>query len=258
MGEIKRRFAVVMAGLVGAVALVAAAPPASADVEIVGGERVSVVDHPWVVYLTDPSGFQFCGGTLVAPTKVVTAAHCTTGRTAPGFRVVAGREDKRSTAGVVSEVSRVWVHPDYVTAEKGEDVAVLTLRKPSLYGVLPVAEAPGVYPAGTSAAIFGWGRVSEQGSTSRYLLGATVPVTSDEECSAAYAQYDAGQMVCAGFAEGGVDTCQGDSGGPLVAGGRLVGVTSWGEGCARAGKPGVYARVAAFGAVLAPELVEAG
>ena len=261
MRESKRRIAVLV---VAVAALVAAALPgvasASGDERIIGGERASIVDHPWVVYLTDANGFQFCGGTLVAPTKVLTAAHCAEGRAAGAFRVVAGREDKKGSDGVVSGVSRVWVHPEYVAAERGSDVAVLTLRKSLTYAALPLAGVGdvGLYRAGVTAAVFGWGRVSEQGAASRYLLGASVPVTSDQVCGAAYPQYDSGMMVCAGFPEGGVDTCQGDSGGPLVAGGKLIGVTSWGEGCARAGKPGVYARVAAFGGVLGAELVDAG
>jgi len=73
-----------------------------------------------------------------------------------------------------------------------------------------------------------------------------VPVTSNAVCSDAYFEYDSSAHVCAGFPQGGVDTCQGDSGGPLVAGGKLIGITSWGAGCARAGFPGVYARVATY------------
>ena len=71
-----------------------------------------------------------------------------------------------------------------------------------------------------------------------------MPITTDAYCANAYSNFDASTMVCAGYPQGGVDTCQGDSGGPLFAGGRVVGATSFGEGCARPDKPGVYARVA--------------
>jgi secreted trypsin-like serine protease len=75
-----------------------------------------------------------------------------------------------------------------------------------------------------------------------------VPVTTDAYCAGAYGDFDARTMVCAGYPEGGVDTCQGDSGGPMFgrAGDgslRVVGTTSFGEGCARPNKPGVYGRV---------------
>ncbi len=76
-----------------------------------------------------------------------------------------------------------------------------------------------------------------------------MPITTDQYCAGAYSDFDAKTMVCAGFPQGGVDTCQGDSGGPMFgktsAGAlRVVGTTSFGEGCARPGRPGVYARVA--------------
>ena len=75
-----------------------------------------------------------------------------------------------------------------------------------------------------------------------------MPITTDAYCAGAYDDFDATSMVCAGYPQGGTDTCQGDSGGPMFgrdAGGALkvVGATSYGEGCARPGKPGVYARV---------------
>ncbi|WP_236594454.1 S1 family peptidase [Saccharothrix sp. 6-C] len=238
--------------------LMAFAGTATADVDerVVGGDRASIADHPWVVYVTDAAGNQFCGGTLVAPTKVVTAAHCATTRTPRNTRVVLGREDRKSGEGVVARLDSIWVHPDYVSADQGSDVAVLTLRSPVDYTPLPLAHASDdvLYEAGTSGLVLGWGRTSEQGSASRYLLSATVPVTSDEYCGAAYPQYDPDEMTCAGYDNGGVDTCQGDSGGPFVAGGKLIGVTSWGEGCAREGKPGVYSKIAAYAEVIEEQL----
>ncbi len=237
-------------------ALTGTATAADVDVRVVGGERVSIAHHPWVVYVTDSSGHQFCGGTLVAPTKVVTAAHCATARTPRNTRVVLGREDRQGTEGVVARLSAIWIHPDYVAADQGADVAVLTLRTPVAYTPLPLAQPSDevLYEPGTSGLVLGWGRTSEQGGSSRYLLGATVPVMADEHCLNAYPQYDPDEMTCAGYPEGGVDTCQGDSGGPFVAGGKLIGITSWGEGCAREGKPGVYVEVAAYADVIREQL----
>lgn len=250
MGEIKRRFGVLIAVVVALAGV--GVTTASADSQIVGGDRVSIADHPWVVYLTDANGFQFCGGTLVGPTKVLTAAHCVEGKRPSAVRVVAGREDKQGKLGVVSALVDIWVHPDYVVADRGEDLAVLTLPEALPYWPLPMARATDVdlYRAGQSAFALGWGRTGEQSATSRYLLGVTVPVIADATCEAAYPQLVPSEMVCAGAPEGGADTCQGDSGGPLVVGGKLVGVTSWGEGCARKGKPGVYVRLAAYQDVL--------
>ncbi|GAA1272615.1 serine protease [Saccharothrix xinjiangensis] len=229
---------------------------AAADERVVGGGRVSIADHPWVVYLTDSSGRQFCGGTLVAPDKVVTAAHCAASTTVSAGRVVVGREDKQGKQGRVVRLNEVWVHPDYVAADRGADVAVLTLRERVPQQPLPLAgpEDGELYAPGTEALVLGWGRTSEQGSLSRYLLAASVPVMSDKDCSAAYFQYDPWHMVCAGYPAGGVDTCQGDSGGPMVAGGKLIGVTSWGEGCARRGKPGVYGRISSHAGALAEQV----
>lgn len=93
------------------------------------------------------------------------------------------------------------------------------------------------------------------GEQSDHLMKVGVPITTDEECSTAYGEsYKPEGMVCAGVPEGGKDSCQGDSGGPMVVENKLVGVVSWGEGCARPGKPGVYARVGGFHAELSEQL----
>jgi secreted trypsin-like serine protease len=228
---------------------------AAAGEQVVGGERASIEANPWAVYLTDPGGAQFCGGTLVAPTKVLTAAHCAFGRGPDDLRVVAGREDKLNRgAGVSVRPADVWIHKGYVSADEGEDVAVLTLPQPLPYTPLPIAELTdrALYQPGTQLRALGWGRVSENGKTSRFLLQAVVPVLPDDYCAESYPQFVKTAMFCAGYEGGKIDTCQGDSGGPVVADGKLVGVTSWGEGCAREGKPGVYVRISRYAKDLHP------
>ncbi|MBM7772889.1 secreted trypsin-like serine protease [Actinokineospora baliensis] len=219
---------------------------AEAGQQIVGGQRAAIADHPYVVYLATTDGFQFCGGTLVTRDKVVTAAHCAKAYPRDRVRVVAGREDKASTEGSTVEVKDIWVHPDYRDVTLGDDVAVLTLAQRVGYRPLPLATDQALYAAETPATILGWGRVAETGPASRYLLGAEVRMVSDTECAADYDSFYEVPMVCAGLPQGGIDTCQGDSGGPLVVDGRLVGIASWGQGCAEAGSPGVYTRISTY------------
>jgi secreted trypsin-like serine protease len=199
--------------------------------------------------ITDASGRQYCGGTLVAATKVVTAAHCVAGETPGSVRVVGGRTHLDGTDGTIGEVSRIWVDPEYTDAAEGADVAVLTLAAPMPYAAAKYVSSADtdVYAAGTTARVLGWGATDGNGTSSDQLRTATVPVVSDTECQKSYgSDFVASDMVCAGYSSGGVDTCQGDSGGPLLIGGVLAGITSWGNGCAEAGYPGVYTRLTAF------------
>jgi trypsin len=147
-------------------------------------------------------------------------------------------------------VSRVVEHPNYLLTS-GYDSSLLRLAQSSTMAPTQVA-GPGersTWTAGTLETIVGWGVTSEGGDLPDRLQAARVPITTDAYCAGAYSDFDPRTMVCAGFPQGGVDTCQGDSGGPMFgrtsAGAlRVVGTTSFGEGCARPDRPGVYARVA--------------
>jgi trypsin len=218
--------------------------------EIVGGSAASATGHPWMVQLringaTFPNE-QFCGGTLLTSRFVLTAAHCVDGLPASSLQVVAGLHDRRSlTAAQVRSVRAFAVHPSFVRATLVNDLALVELSSPvtasSTVGFATTASLP---IAGTNLNVFGWGNTSEGGSTAAVLQTARVPLWSTAACTSAYRGVTLSTMFCAGPTAGGIDACQSDSGGPVVdASNRLVGVVSWGVGCARPGQPGVYASV---------------
>ena len=220
----------------------------------VGSGETSAGAAPWAVALTDDNGNQFCGGTLVTPVKVVTAAHCTydqsTNQPRPieSLRAVTGRADLRTTAGESHQVDRAWTDPDYQGFTQGRDVAVLTLSDPAPERPLPVVgqgeTAP--YTPGTRGRIYGWGRTSESAPSSPVLRSVGIPVAEAPYCKHAYPEFDPRGMFCAGLPQGGKDACGGDSGGPYVVDGRLVGIVSYGTGCGRPGYPGVYTKLSAY------------
>ncbi|MFJ9715537.1 S1 family peptidase [Streptomyces sp. NPDC101213] len=240
-----------------ATALLSAPTAVAAPQPVVGGTTTTTTAYPFMMQITDASQNQFCGGTLVSPTKVVTAAHCMAGETTGSVRVVGGRTYLSGTNGTVSRVSRIWVDPGYTDATNGDDVAVLTLSTSMPYTTAPyvTSSQTGVYAAGTTARVLGWGTTSANGSSSNQLRTATVPIVSNSSCASSYgSDFVASDMVCAGYTSGGVDTCQGDSGGPLLIGGVLAGITSWGEGCAQAGYPGVYTRLTTFSSLVTAQV----
>ncbi|MET9385449.1 serine protease [Streptomyces sp. NPDC002928] len=251
----------VLAAVAAVIPLVSAAPVA-ADSIVVGGFPVDVSSSPWTVALSSRDRFggtragQFCGGVAVGPTTVLTAAHCLSEEVlgapphrASDLKVIAGRTDLLSAQGQEIVVRDTWVNPNYDSFSNAGDFAVLTLAAPLPTGSVIGMAAAGdpVYEPGTAATVYGWGDITGAGDYVRSLRAARVHVLPDALCERAYpdgadSAYLAATMLCAGEVSGGRDACQGDSGGPLVAGGKLIGLVSWGSGCGERGSPGVYTR----------------
>ncbi|MFG3589273.1 S1 family peptidase [Streptomyces sp. NPDC047990] len=261
--------ALALAAAAAVIPLASPAPAATGDV-IIGGQPVDIAQSPWTVALSSRDRFggtragQFCGGAAIAPTLVLTAAHCLGPLVLGGppekvrdLRIIAGREDLLSDKGKEIPVSKTWVNPAYDAAANAGDFAVLTLASPLPQSsvVRMAAAGDAAYAPGTQAAVYGWGDTSGDGDYALTLRSVGVSVLSDAVCERAYpgnadGTYRAASMLCAGEIEGGRDACQGDSGGPLVAGGRLIGLVSWGSGCGQPGSPGVYTRVSEVAKVL--------
>ena len=259
-----------------ALALGAAAPAQA----VVGGNDASPGEYPYVAHILIDRAFQ-CTGTLVTPDHVVTAAHCSSivpggvanvplgqpgqlielsigAHATPSASLLGGYEsDGEQRTG-----SSVYVAPGWAgLGSVSSDAAVIELSEPSTKTPVKIASAEerSLWTAGTMATIAGFGVTESGGDQPDVLQEARVPITEDAVAAEAYPYlvegvdpvfggFESGTQVAAGFPEGGVDTCQGDSGGPLLVpagtGMRLVGDTSYGNGCAEPGYPGVYGRLA--------------
>ncbi|KAI5623310.1 hyaluronan-binding protein 2 precursor [Silurus asotus] len=235
---------------------------------IFGGRKAKPGTHPWQVSLQGRSRHStndfhhFCGGILLNSCWVLTAAHCL--HSTVEMQVVLGGVDleKHEAADQTLAVEKYIKHHNYTDIDdiQYNDIALLKLKAMSEDGhcaretkfVRAACLPTGPLPDGMECTISGYGVTEKDESGSSQLLDTKVLLINQDRCKAPNVLgnvLDEG-MLCAGRMQGGVDACQGDSGGPLICRQNgtnfIYGVVSWGDGCGKKNKPGVYARVTKF------------
>jgi len=222
---------------------------------IVGGEVAEKGELPFQVSLQSRLGSHFCGGSLIKKNWVLTAAHCMSGWSKAN-KVVIGMNDQKDKAGTETFTSiKTITHPQYNPSTVDYDYALIQLDGDSKFRTIDIntveINIPDVGQAPINVWTSGWGTTSEGAYDLPDLLNKVeVPLVNNKDCNSATAYNGevTDRMICAGLPQGGKDSCQGDSGGPLYIKQTsgdflLVGIVSWGEGCARPDKFSIYSKV---------------
>uniref|UniRef100_A0A8C1NVD8 Zmp:0000001114 n=1 Tax=Cyprinus carpio TaxID=7962 RepID=A0A8C1NVD8_CYPCA len=226
---------------------------------IVGGQNADVGEWPWQVSLHFQTSGHVCGASIISNKWLLSAAHCfiqpdSAYKITSNWLTYSGLRDQNIQDGSVQKrtLKNIITHPNYDSMTNDYDISLLELSDPLNFTntahpiCLPASTH--VFSAGSACFVTGWGTLREGGSVAQILQKAEVKVINDTVCNMVTEGQVTSRMMCSGYLTGGVDACQGDSGGPLVCRSDVgkwfqAGIVSWGEGCARRNKPGVYTRV---------------
>uniref|UniRef100_A0A1L8EGE7 Putative trypsin-1-like protein n=1 Tax=Haematobia irritans TaxID=7368 RepID=A0A1L8EGE7_HAEIR len=216
---------------------------------IVGGQ-IAHGSYPFVVSLMTDTIFgryHSCGGSIINQRTVITAAHCLAPTSSSVLKVHVGEKSRKVVNGFVYDVQSLHYHPKWTASTQDYDVGLVRIEGSFTYSIsvrpISLAEEKIKIRDGSYATVLGWGYTSDWGPPSDVLKMARVPTVRQSTCNRQMGGLITKRMLCAGFKSGGVDACQMDSGGPLIYKEKLIGIVSWGVGCAQRSRPGVYARV---------------
>ncbi|XP_029460528.1 coagulation factor X [Rhinatrema bivittatum] len=224
---------------------------------IIGGRDCKPGECPWQALLVNENNDGFCGGTILTPDVVLTAAHCM--NQTKYFKVVVGEVDTQKKEGTesVHKVERVFMHHKFAIKTYDNDIALVKLKEPITFSPYAIPAcipdmdfADDVLMKMKEGVVSGFGRLHEKGREATLLQVLQVPYIERSRCIESSSFDVTLNMFCAGFETEVKDACQGDSGGPHVTPYKgtyfITGVVSWGEGCAQQGKFGVYTKISRF------------
>ncbi|MBR9787271.1 MAG: trypsin-like serine protease [Vibrionaceae bacterium] len=227
---------------------------------IIGGEPANTTDWKFIASLVrkeKPASIgHFCGGSFLGGKYVLTAAHCVEGTNAGDIDIVLGLYDQKNESQAQRiAVKNIYTHTSYDNQKLSNDIALIELER-SIDGATIELATPTVLDsvrAGDNVIVAGWGNTSTTDTVYPTVLQQVdLEYVDRTTCQSLKGNYTnvSDDGICAGYSSGGKDSCQGDSGGPLIFNdngiNKLLGVVSWGAGCAQPDAYGVYANVAHF------------